>query len=205
MPGEEPDDDDRDVHEEDRAPVEVLEQEAAGERPEHAAEAGGRRPRRRSPCPAPSAGNTLVMIDSVAGMMNAPPMPMNARVAISCSDVLANADASEPSPKITRPSCSAPRRPKRSPRLPAGEQQAREHERVRVDHPLQLAVGGVEVAHDRGDRDVEDRVVEHDHEQAEAEDGEDPPPPLVGAVLRVGRSGCWSCGALAESNGPFRM
>ena len=28
---------------------------------------------------------TLVMIDSVAGMMNAPPMPMNARVAISTS------------------------------------------------------------------------------------------------------------------------
>ncbi len=63
-------------------------------------------------------GNTLVMIDNVAGMMNAPPMPMNARVAINCSDVLANADASDPRPKITRPSCSAPRRPKRSPRLP---------------------------------------------------------------------------------------
>ena len=39
---------------------------------------------------------------------------------------------------------------------------------------------------DRRDRDVEDRVVEHDHEQAEAEDGEDPPPALVGAILRRG-------------------
>ena len=33
-------------------------------------------------------GKTLVMIESVAGMMNAPPMPMNARVAISWSGVV---------------------------------------------------------------------------------------------------------------------
>ncbi len=32
------------------------------------------------------------MIDSVAGMMNAPPMPMNARVAMSWSAEPANAD-----------------------------------------------------------------------------------------------------------------
>ena len=56
MPGEQPDDDDRDVHEEDRAPVEVLEQEPAGERAEHAGETGGRRPTRRSPCPARAPG-----------------------------------------------------------------------------------------------------------------------------------------------------
>ncbi len=64
-------------------------------------------------------GKTLVMIDSVAGMMNAPPMPMNARVAISWSALFANADASEPIPNTTSPICSAPRRPNRSPRLPA--------------------------------------------------------------------------------------
>ena len=59
------------------------------------------------------------------------------------------------------------------------EQQAREHERVRVDHPLELAVAGVEVANERRDRDVEDRVVEHDHEQAQAEHDEDPPAAAV--------------------------
>ena len=114
-----PIDDDRQVHEEDRAPVEVLEQEAAGERAERDADRRRRRPRRRSPGPARSVGKTLVMIDSVAGMMNAPPMPMNARVAMSWSAELASADSSEPRPKIARPICSAPRRPKRSPRLPA--------------------------------------------------------------------------------------
>ena len=39
-PARSPIDDDRDVHEEDRAPVEVLEQEAAGDRAEHAGEPG---------------------------------------------------------------------------------------------------------------------------------------------------------------------
>ncbi len=65
------------------------------------------------------AGKTLVMIERVAGMMNAPPIPMNARVAISWSEVVASAERSEPSPKTTRPTWSAPRRPNRSPRLPA--------------------------------------------------------------------------------------
>ena len=59
------------------------------------------------------------MIERVAGMMNAPPMPMKARVAMSWPDDVAMAAASDPSPKMTRPICRAPRRPKRSPRLPA--------------------------------------------------------------------------------------
>ena len=58
------------------------------------------------------------MIESVAGMISAPPMPMNARVAISCEALPASADASEPSPKSAKPACSAPRRPNRSPMLP---------------------------------------------------------------------------------------
>ena len=65
------------------------------------------------------AGNRLVMIDSVAGMINAPPMPMKARVAINWPDEAAMAEATEPSPNSRKPACRAPRRPKRSPRLPA--------------------------------------------------------------------------------------
>ena len=38
--------------------------------------------------------NTAVMIDSVAGMMNAPPAPMTARAAISSLVVWVNAAAS---------------------------------------------------------------------------------------------------------------
>src|SRR6185369_11589687 len=66
-----------------------------------------------------SGGNTLVINDNVLGMMNAPPIPMTARVAISCDGEVANAESNDPSPNTTMPNCSAPLRPKRSPRLPA--------------------------------------------------------------------------------------
>ena len=61
--------------------------------------------------PRSAGGKTLVMIERVAGMISAPPMPMNARVAISWSALPAKADASEPSPKSRYPAWRAPRRP----------------------------------------------------------------------------------------------
>jgi hypothetical protein len=61
---------------------------------------------------------TLVRIDRVDGMINAPPMPMKARVAISCVAVVDSAASTEPRPNRAMPSCSAPLRPKRSDRLP---------------------------------------------------------------------------------------
>ena len=69
--------------------------------------------------PRSRAGKTFVMIDSVAGMMNAPPTPMTARLTIREVGESAIADDREPSPKTTKPTCRAGRRPKRSPRLPA--------------------------------------------------------------------------------------
>ena len=65
------------------------------------------------------AGNVAVRIDSVEGMMNAPPTPISARLAISIPAEPATADSAEPSPKIARPKLSARRRPKRSPSAPA--------------------------------------------------------------------------------------
>ena len=61
---------------------------------------------------------TLVRIDSVDGMISAPPMPMKARVKISWLAVSTEAEAIEPSANSTRPACSAPLRPKRSDMLP---------------------------------------------------------------------------------------
>ena len=55
--------------------------------------------------------NTLVSRDKVAGMMKAAPMPMKARVTMSWVAELANADASDPAPKMARPMLSAPLRP----------------------------------------------------------------------------------------------
>src|SRR3990172_9101388 len=105
--------------------------------------------RARSP-----AGNTFVRIDSVAGMMRAPPIPMNARVAMSWPGG----------------SAEAPRR----------EQQPGEDQDVGVDDPLQLGRRCSELAHERRKRHVHDRVVQRDHEQRQDEDPEGPPPLLVG-------------------------
>ena len=65
------------------------------------------------------AGKTLVRIDSVAGMTNAAPRPMTARLAISWVEPVDRAPPMMPTPKMARPSCRAPLRPKRSPRAPA--------------------------------------------------------------------------------------
>ena len=102
--------------------------------PSRSARAGSRRPAGRWRCPAPRSRprwrwpgparrgsvNTLVTIDSVAGMISAPPMPMSA----AGGDELpgrAGDGRQRPSRgrRSTRPTVSAPRRPKRSPRLPA--------------------------------------------------------------------------------------
>ena len=82
---------------------------------------------------------TLVMIDSVDGMMNAPPMPISARVAISASADGANADSAEPTPKIDEADGEEAVATEAVAEAAGGEQQAGEHEDVRVDDPLQLA------------------------------------------------------------------
>ena len=81
-------------------------------RPENPAHTAMARPRSRG------SRKTLVRIDSVAGMISAPPMPMKARLAMSCAVVVDSAADAEPMANSTMPICSAPLRPKRSLRLP---------------------------------------------------------------------------------------
>ena len=90
--------------------------------------------------PRSSGGNTFVMIDSVAGMMNAPPMPMNAA---GDDELVRRVD--ERRRERAEPEHHEPELQRAAPAEPVteaagGEQQAREHERVGVDDPLQLAV-----------------------------------------------------------------
>ena len=61
---------------------------------------------------------TLVMMERVAGMINAPPIPIAARAAIRVLAESAKAAAIELSPNNTSPMLSASLRPKRSPRAP---------------------------------------------------------------------------------------
>ena len=68
--------------------------------------------------PRSSRGNTLEMIDSVAGMISAPPAPITARTAISWSAVSTNSTQRLASPNSAVPAWSASLRPKRSPTTP---------------------------------------------------------------------------------------
>jgi hypothetical protein len=65
-----------------------------------------------------SRGKTFVRIDSVAGMISAPPTPIAARIAISWFAVSANRTARLAPPKIASPDWRASLRPKRSPSVP---------------------------------------------------------------------------------------
>jgi hypothetical protein len=74
-------------------------------------------------------------------------------------------------------------------RPPAEQQEAAEHERVAVDDPREVGGGEAEVALDRGQGDVHDRRVEHDHELREADEDEHEPAVGRRAFLRDGVSG----------------
>jgi hypothetical protein len=61
-------------------------------------------------------------------------------------------------------------------RSPAAEQQeAAEDERVGADHPLEILLREPEVDLDRGQRDVHDRDVQHDHELDGRDEGQRQP------------------------------
>ena len=131
-----------------------------------------------------SGGNTFTRIDNVDGMINAADAPIAARQAMSChiSRGLGRergGDEEADEPELQRALAPEPVADRAG-----GEEQAGEHERVGGDDPLELRLGGVQVAGERRDRDVEARVADEDDEQAEAEDRERPPAAGVGGARR---------------------
>ena len=68
----------------------------------------------------------------------------------------------------------------------AEQQQAAERERVGGDDPLALVVGEAEVLLGGGERDVDDRHVEHDQQLGDADDREDQPAAVVMGICRGG-------------------
>ena len=124
-------------------------------------------------------GNTTVMMASVVGRTAAPPTPMSARKAMSMPGVVANAQAADAMPKMTQADDEDLLAAVLVAEDAPGEQQRREHEDVGVDRPHELALRRLEVALDGRQRDVEDGVVQHHHQQADDQDGEDRPPSRV--------------------------
>ena len=127
--------------------------------------------------------NTLVRIDSVAGMISAAPIPMTAGPDERRDPTRERGGRRRPAEDHQAEGEGAPA-PEPVTQAAGGEQQPGEHQGVRVDHPLEVADAGAEVTHQRRERDVDDRVVDHDDEQAHAEDHQGEPAPLRWAVVR---------------------
>ena len=178
---------DRHVHEEHRAPVEVLDQEA----PEHRAE---RDTDTRHPRPNPDRARPFVTGERVGqdrqcrredergsdAHETAHDDEHLGRVGERCqTGEPAEEDQADGQRALTSELVAE---------RAGGEQQAGEHDDVRVDDPLQIGPARTQVAHDRRQRDVEDRVVDRDDHERHAEDGQGVPATLVG-LLRAEQRG----------------
>ena len=169
----------RHVDDEDRAPPEVVEQVAADDRAERDAEPGGRGPDADGRPPL-----ALVLEHADQQRQRRGHDQRGAR-------------AHHRARRDQRPDAARVRRRRRGgaeheqpgeqhapasvavAERPGEQQQPGERERVRVDHPLELAEVRVELAHQRRQRDVDDRVVDDDGEQARAQHAErDPARPV---------------------------
>ena len=122
-----------------------------------------------------AAGTSTAMIESVAGFISAAPAPWTTRAAMSISPLVARPQASEAAVNTTIPRTKIEAPAVRVGQLPADQHQRGERERVAGDDPLELRQPDAEVALDRRQRDVHDRVVQHDHEQPERHRRERPP------------------------------
>ena len=111
--------------------------------------------------------NTLTRIDSVVGMISAPPTPMTQRPAMSA--VVEPAVAATIGAGEERGQAGEECVPAAEPVADAscGEQQPGEHDGVGGDDPLQLGRAGAEVADQAGHGDVDDGVVDGGDEQGE--------------------------------------
>ncbi len=137
--------------------------------------------------------NTLTRIDSVVGMINAPPRPITQRPTMRAVVEPAVAATTEPARNVARPASSACRRPKRSPMLPAVRSSPANTMVYDGDDPLQLGRAGAEIADEPGHGDVDDGVVDGGDEQREHEHAEDPP--------AIGVAGVGFAGGLGDRDG----
>ena len=131
-------------------------------------------------------GNTFTRIDSVDGMMNAAPTPIDRATGDDLRRVgrLRREQAGEEERREAE--LERALAPEAVAERARGEEQAREHEGVRRHHPLELRLGGAEVASERGEGDVEGRVAAEHDQQAQAQHGQRPPPAGVGLLGGAG-------------------
>ena len=122
-----------------------------------------------------SGGNAFVMIDRVAGIMNAAPIALDRAPRHEPGLIRGEADRRARGREHGDAEEEHPPAPEDVAEPAARHEEDGEGQRVGVDRPLEARERRIEVRLDRRQRDVHDRVVEHDHEQREAHRGERPP------------------------------
>ena len=128
------------------------------------------------------------MIDSAAGERIAAPSPWTPRATISHASDWGQAGA-RGDREHGQPEHENPPAPEQVRRPAAEQQEAAEGQGVGVDDPLQVGLGEVQRGLDRGQRDVHDRGVEHDHELGGAQQDQSAPASGLGHEVVAGEVG----------------
>ena len=181
------------VHEEDPVPAEDV-----GEDRRRAARRSSRRRKRRSRrCPSPSRARPARGTGSSSATATSPTRSRRRCPASRGSRPASSSEFDSPQPSDATVNDTIPIEeqapmPVEVAKPSAEHQAAAEGQQVRVDDPRQRAVGESEVLLDRRQRDVHDRLVEDDHQRAEAQHRQRDP-----------SRGCWGgrgagCGAHAH-------
>ncbi len=172
---------DRQVDQEDRAPPEVVEHEAAEQRPRREAERVHRAP--DADGPGVLVGREDLQGDREGGGEQQRPADAHAgprrdqlpRGTGESGDQRADAEQGEPRDQHLLAAVAVGGAAR-------GEQQAGLHERVGVDHPLDVGGGRAQLLGEGGDRHVQDGVVEQHGELRQADHSQDQPPPGMAPV-----------------------
>ena len=168
------DDADRQVDEEDPAPAEVRGQQPARDRPD-----GGRRPVDR----APGAERDAAVPPGVGTAdqrhrgreHRRPAQPLDAPGGDQHAHVRRQAAGQRRGREQDQPGQVQPLAPEPVGDAAHGQHQRAEHQRVQVDHPLQVGEGRVQLAGHVRQRHVHDRHVDQQHEGAGADRDQRPP------------------------------
>src|ERR1043166_280873 len=120
----------------------------------------------------------VVRIERAAGESSAAPSPCSERNAISEPSDQARPSSSELMVKSARPAKQAPATEEVG-QASTEQEHAAEEQRVGGDHPLEALLREMKVGLDRGESDVHDRDVEHDHELRRDDHCQHPPAPAI--------------------------
>ena len=119
--------------------------------------------------------NMFITIDRAAGSMIAAPMPWTARAAIMKPAPVASAAASDAALNSPSPSIRMRRRPSRSAARPPRSKNPPNVSAYAVTTHCRLVCGEVQVAADRRQRDIDDRQIDHRHEERHCQQRKRPP------------------------------